>query len=239
LEVSGNEILQVYSRTDHSANVLASKLNTNFTFNLSDIETNADLYIISVSDDALEQMISQIRIKAGLVIHTSGFLSMDTLSQTSKNFGVLYPLQTFSISREIDMKSVPIFIEANTSINLKRIKEIAGQISDNVFEIDSDQRKKLHLAAVFACNFPNFMYSVAADLLGDAKLNFDILKPLIKETSEKVQDLEPIDAQTGPAIRGDERLIAAHIEMLNDYPAYQELYKAISKQINDYKKASK
>lgn len=235
LKGAGNEILQVYSRSVESASTLAKNLETSFTVSLKEINTNADLYLISTSDDVVDQILAQLSLKDKFVVHTSGFLPMDILIQSSINYGVLYPLQTFSKAREVEMKNVPICIEANSPVNLKRIKVIAEQISDDVKEVDSEQRKKVHIAAVFACNFPNFMYTIADKLLSDAELDFDILKPLIKETAEKVQEIKPLEAQTGPAVRGDEKVIASHMELLKDYPPFQKLYQIISEQIINYK----
>ncbi len=231
LKNAGNEISQVYSKTEKSAEDLATIMNTSFTTELSEIEENADLYIISLIDDMVERILSQLNFFDKLVVHTSGFLPIDILKKVSENFGVLYPLQTFSKSSDVEMKTVPICLEANTPENLERILVVANQISDDVREVDSAQRKKLHLAAVFACNFPNFMYSIADNLLKDSNLDFDILKPLILETAVKVQNIKPSKAQTGPANRGDESIMNAHLEMLKDYPEYQKLYQAISDQI--------
>ena len=231
LKDAGNEILQIYSRTDYSASLLATKLESNFTLNLSEIDANADLYVISVSDDIVLQILNYLNLKDKLIVHTSGFLPMDILKQASVNYGVFYPLQTFSKSRNMEMKTVPICIEANTVENLERLRFIAGQISTDVREMNSEQRKKIHLVAVFASNFPNFMYTIADKLLGDLNIDFDILKPLIKETAEKVQNIKPAEAQTGPAVRGDEKVMAEHLDLLNDYPAYKKLYQIMSEEI--------
>ena len=228
---AGNKILQVYSRTNESANILATKLNAEHTTNLSQLVNHADLYVLAVSDDVLPDILKELKIENKLIVHNSGFLSMDILKQSSANYGVFYPLQTFSKSRKVDMKTVPLCIEANSPENLEKLKSLAGQISADVREVNSEQRKKLHLAAVFACNFPNFMYTIADRLLGDSNIDFNILKPLIKETAEKVQDLKPAEVQTGPAVRGDENIMLAHLEMLKDYPAYKKLYQIISEEI--------
>ncbi len=228
---AGNEILQVYSKTDESANVLAKKLKTNFTASLSEINENADIYVLSVSDVAVLPVLNQLSFRDKLLVHTSGFLPMEILKQSSDNFGVLYPLQTFSKSRDVDMNTVPLCIEANSPENLEKLKSLAGQLSADVREVKSEQRKIIHLAAVFACNFPNFMYNIADKLLDDSNIEFDILKPLIKETTEKLQDIKPAEAQTGPAAREDENIIKAHLEMLKDYPAYKKMYQIISEEI--------
>lgn len=231
LKDSGNEIIQVYSRTEQSARTLAKKLETVFTTSMIEINKNADIYLLSVSDDAITNILKELSTGNKLLVHTSGFSSMDILSGKSKNCGVFYLLQTFSKSRSVDMKTVPLCIEANSDENYEILKSLANQVSDDVHEVSSEQRRKLHLAAVFACNFPNFMYSVADQLLGDSKIDFDILKPLIKETAEKVQDIKPAEAQTGPAKRGDNSIMDAHLEMLVNYSDFKQIYQLISKEI--------
>lgn len=233
LSKSGDEIVQVYSRTDNSAIFLAKKLDTEFTTSLSKIIRNADLYILSVSDDVLPNILKDLNIGNKLLVHTSGFLSMDALARISENYGVFYPLQTFSKSRSVEMKKIPVCIEANTEENLGILKSLAMKISDDVRNVNSEQRRKLHLAAVFACNFPNYMYSIAAQILEDSDINFDILKPLIEETAEKIQDMIPQEAQTGPAIRGDKSIMDAHLNMLVKYPKFRKIYKLISTEIKE------
>ena len=150
LKKAGNEIIQVYSRTEKSAGDLAKLLDSTFTTNLSVINTNADLYIISLTDDIVGLLLSQLNIGNKLIVHTSGFLSMNILDQVSENVGVLYPLQTFSKSQEVDMKKVPICIEANNSENHKRIKSLAEQFADDVRDINSEQYMlQLYLPAIF------------------------------------------------------------------------------------------
>lgn len=238
LKDAGNEILQVFSKTERSANLLAQKLEANSIVTISDIILNADLYIISITDDNADQIIDQLTLKNKLVVHTSGFLSMDILGQSSTNYGVFYPLQTFSKSREVDMKSIPVCIEANTTENYQFLKSLASEISTDVREINSEQRKVLHLAAVFACNFPNFMYTIAEQMLHDQDMDFSMLKPLILETAQKVQFLEPLNAQTGPAFRGDHTVMQTHNEMLKNHPDLKELYDKLSKGIHKLKNDS-
>lgn len=230
---AGNKILQVYSRTQKSARKLAEKIHAEYTTDLHSLNTDADLYLISVTDNAVEELINNLSLKNKLVIHTSGSIPMKILNRISENYGVLYPLQTFSKSRKVDFKNVPLCIEANNKDNLEKIRSLATGLSNHIYEVDSEQRNVLHLAAVFACNFPNFMYTIADKLLRDSNIDFDILRPLIKETAEKIQDMKPAEAQTGPAVRGDENIMLAHLEMLKDYPAYKKLYQIISEEIKE------
>jgi len=173
----------------------------------------------------------ELNFKDKLVVHTSGSLPMDVLKEVSSNFGVFYPLQTFSKSRKADFKSIPICIEANTADNENHLVDLGTSISGNVQHINSEERKILHLAAVFACNFPNYMYTIAEQILARNKLDFNFLKPLIEETAAKVQTIDPHNAQTGPAKRGDKIIMNQHLELLKDSPGFKDIYKLISSEI--------
>lgn len=231
LKVKGFEVLQVFSRTEGHAKSLAQLLNSEYTTDLTFIRPDGDLYIIAVNDSAIENILEQGVFSGKFIVHTSGSVPMEVLAPASADYGVLYPLQTFSSDREVDFDFIPLCIEANSQKNLSRLEDLAKEISQIVRTTDTDQRKILHLAAVFACNFPNYMYLQAEKLLGRAGLNFDLLKPLILETARKVQTLEPHRAQTGPAIRGDDPILQAHLDLLNDQPTLQKLYRKISQEI--------
>jgi len=226
-------ILQVYSRTENAALILAKKVSAASTSAIREIDSEADLYIISVVDNALEALISQLELNDKLVVHTSGSVQMDLLKKTSENYGVFYPLQTFSITKDVEIKNIPICIEANNDANLQKLNELAKRISDNVQFVNSDQRKVLHLAAVFACNFPNFMFTISEKIAKQANIDFDILRPLIKETAEKVMEINPMDAQTGPAKRNDQKIMDEHLKMLSEFPEFQKIYKLISSEIQN------
>ena len=152
----------------------------------------------------------------------------------AERYGVFYPMQTFSKQREVCFREIPFFIEAQRPEDAEFLKAIAGTLSENVYEATSEQRKSLHLAAVFSCNFTNHMYALTADLLKKYNLPFDIMLPLIDETACKVHELAPRDAQTGPAVRYDENVISSHLAMLADSPALQEIYKLMSKSIHEH-----
>lgn len=223
--------MQVYSRTNTSAKQLAEKLGTPFTTDLQEINKNADLVIISVSDDALEGIVQNIVAGDSLVIHTSGPVGMEILSKRFLNSGVIYPLQTFSKNREADFSEIPLCIEASSPENLSKLRSFAESLSAKVVEIGSDERQFLHLAAVFACNFSNYMYRVADEILRGSNLDFDLLRPLILETAMKVQEMKPAEAQTGPALRRDRKTMGKHIEMLKKYPEWQKIYEIMNKGI--------
>jgi predicted short-subunit dehydrogenase-like oxidoreductase (DUF2520 family) len=231
IQKTGGSIVQVYSRTEVSAMHLAGLLNADFTCVMEDIRREADLYIIAVSDDALSEIAEDLNLDQKMVVHTSGSLPMDILRKSSQNYGVLYPLQTFSKSREIDFSVIPLCIEANSKNNLHLLEHFARELSHKVEPIDSETRKILHLAAVFACNFPNFMYHIAAQIMADHGLQFELLRPLILETAVKVQELKPEEAQTGPARRRDEEIMKKHIRLLKKFPEFQKIYNMLSEGI--------
>jgi predicted short-subunit dehydrogenase-like oxidoreductase (DUF2520 family) len=231
IQKTGRRIVQVYSRTEENARLLSGKLHADFTVDLKTINPDADLNIVSVTDDAIAKIVESLRLNGKLIVHTSGSVSMDVLDNCSKNFGVLYPLQTFSKTREIDLSTVPLCIEANSKDNLQLLEHFAKEISHKVVEVDSEKRKILHLAAVFASNFPNFMFTITDKILTDNKLDFDLLRPLILETAMKVQKMKPGEAQTGPASRGDEEILKKHIRLLREYPEYWKIYNILSEGI--------
>jgi predicted short-subunit dehydrogenase-like oxidoreductase (DUF2520 family) len=227
---TGRKILQVYSRTENSAKLLADKINAKFTTDLNQVIPDADLYIISVADSALPQLAKKIKTGKSIAVHTSGFYEMNVLENISENIGVFYPLQTFSKNRKIDFLTIPICIEANSEENLKLLEDLALSFSSNIHFVDSKQKKILHLAAVFTSNFTNHMYSIAEEILKNENIPFDILKPLIKETAEKAIEVNPSESQTGPARRNDNTVMEQHLKMLENND-YKELYEKLSEMI--------
>jgi len=175
----------------------------------------ADLYIIAVSDDAISNVSEQIPYKNKLVVHTSGGISLEALASNNRK-GVFYPLQTFSKNKVVNFKTIPICIESQNASDFQLLQKVAQSISDSVFAINSEQRKALHVAAVFVCNFSNHMYKIGNDICIENNLPFEILSPLIQETAEKITQLSPNEAQTGPAIRNDKETINAHLTFLSD-----------------------
>jgi predicted short-subunit dehydrogenase-like oxidoreductase (DUF2520 family) len=175
----------------------------------------ADLYIIAVSDDAIAEVSSALPFKNRLVAHTSGTVALDSLNSNNRR-AVFYPLQTFSKDKPIDFKSVPICLEAENENDLQILKQLAHSISNAVYEISSEQRKALHVAAVFVNNFVNYLYQMGNEICDANAIPFEILKPLIQETANKIATHSPKNAQTGPAKRNDLKTIAAHEEFLKD-----------------------
>ncbi len=227
----GHEIVQVYSRTEDSASILAKSLACDYTTKNEEIFKDADIYIISVSDSAYEAVLGKIDFNNKLIVHTSGSLPIEILKNFSENYGVLYPLQTFSKSREPDFTVIPFCIEANTNENVEFLFQFSKTVTSDVRHINSEQRKKLHLAAVFASNFTNHMYYLAEKIIEKNNLPFDILIPLIEEVAQKVKYMSPAAAQTGPAKRKDMNIIAEHLKILENEKDISQIYKVLSESI--------
>ena len=230
----GFRIVQVYSRTMESARTLAEKVEAEYTTDLQEISKDAKLYIVSLKDAALVDLLPQITEgkQSSLLVHTAGSIPMSIWEGYAERYGVFYPMQTFSKQRTVDFRQIPVFVESNSAEDTRTLKDIASVLSENVYEADSEQRKSLHLAAVFTCNFTNHMYALAAGLLKKYGLPFEVMLPLIDETARKVHELEPRLAQTGPAVRYDENVIGEHLQMLSDEPDMQEMYRLISESIH-------
>ena len=230
----GYEIEQIFSNNIDNALALADEVNSIAIDNVINLNSISDLYIVAVKDDAIQSVLQQIIDKNIFIVHTSGSIPISVFETTGfNNYGIFYPLQTFSKSKAINLLEVPFCIEANNNENL--LFELANKLSNTVHLVNSEQRKKLHLAAVFACNFTNHMYAIAEDLCIKNNVNFNILKPLIKETAEKITLNHAKDVQTGPAKRNDEQIIQQHIEQLDDLKNYQEIYRLITQNIQDNK----
>lgn len=239
LHKKGYIISQVYSRHLSTASPLAKALKCAYTDVIAAIDTTADIYIIAVKDDAVSAIANTLRLKNKIVVHTSGSVPMDALKSVSKNYGVFYPLQTFSKNKKINFNNVPVCIEAINLPTLKNLSTLAQSISDNVQKINSEQRKVIHLAAVFACNFSNHLYAIADNILTANKLSLDILKPLIEETATKIMYNTPADVQTGPAVRNDKETMNSHLQLLQGNKEYQRLYQLLSKSIIEMDKHKK
>ena len=232
---AGFTVVQVYSRTEQSASELATCLGVSFVTSLDEVCTDADIYVVAVKDAVLQELIPALvkGREAALFVHTAGSMPMAVWQGVAPRNGVLYPMQTFSKAREVDFTSVSFFVEANHQADKEALKELAGALSPKVYEATSAQRTYLHMAAVFACNFANHMYTLSARLLEKNGLPFDAMLPLIDETARKVHGLHPHDAQTGPAIRGDENVMDKHLAMLADDPEVKEIYRIISNSIQE------
>lgn len=234
LHAAGHDMVQVFSRTMQSAETLASLLNAEPLTDMAQVRDDADVYIFSVKDSALEQLISRLcGDEEKVFLHTAGSMPMSVFQGKALHYGVLYPMQTFSKQREVDFSIIPCFIEANDEFALKQIEGLAGQISHRVYQLSSEDRKYLHLSAVFACNFANHCYAASQELLQQHGIPFDVMLPLIDETAAKVHGMTPKEAQTGPAVRYDENVIGKQIQLLENQPYFQKIYDCMSKSIHE------
>jgi predicted short-subunit dehydrogenase-like oxidoreductase (DUF2520 family) len=233
LSQNGYVIKQVLDRTASSSKQLARELKAESSGTPEDGTDGTDACLICVSDDAITSVIKQLKPGNCLLMHSAGSVPLDVFRNNAANYGVLYPLQTFTKGRPLDYSRIPILIEANTPENLSMINQIASSVSHHVMEANSTQRLFIHLAAIFASNFSNHMYALAEKLAGEYNMPFDLLKPLIAETTAKAMDMSPLKAQTGPALRGNVKVIEKHLELLKDHPRLQELYRMISEDIRD------
>lgn len=227
------KIVQVYSRQLANAEVLAKRVGAEATDRFSDIVADAGIYIISVKDDAIPSVADALSHvdKNAIVLHTAGSVPLSVLSAKFINTAILYPMQTFSKTREIDFSLVPCFVEASNQQTLQSVTLLAKSISTRVVEADSDRRKYLHLAAVFACNMANHCYHLAECVMNEAGLDFSLLNPLISETAHKVQHMSPYDAQTGPMARNDKSVMQAQLSMLKDEDM-KAIYELMAKSIS-------
>jgi len=227
LESDQLTLQQIYARNTNSVTDLVPENRV-----VNDIKAlkPADIFIIAVSDISIEEVSSQIQIPNQFVVHTSGTIPMSAIQQQRK--GVMYLLQSFSKDKELDFSSIPFCIEANHQEDFQLLEKIAVSFSERVYKISSEQRKAIHLAAVFVNNFSNHMFTMGEDICKEYQVPFEILKPLILETAHKIMHLSPLEAQTGPASRGDENTINQHLEMLTD-PTKKEIYQLITKSIQN------
>ncbi len=236
LHDAGHEILQVFSRTEENARALAGRLGggVEYTSSLAGLRDDADIYIVSLKDTALVECAPEIcrGREDKLFVHTAGSIPMQVFEGHCSRFGVFYPMQTFSKGREVDFSVIPCFVEACNPDDEQLIHALASSVSRSVYHYTSEQRKYLHLAAVFACNFTNHMYAVCADMLAQHDIPFSTMIPLIDETAAKIHSVEPRKAQTGPAVRFDRNVMDKQLALLKDSPDLQQIYEMLSKSIH-------
>lgn len=225
----GKKPSQIVARENSTALSLFSDLNIPFAFSDNQIEA-ADLFIIAVSDDSIEQVSRKFERFDALVVHTSGCVSAKVL-QSNKRFGVFYPMQSISKLRETDFSEVPFFIQTNQLSDKEKLEKAARLLSTKVIDSTNEMRLSMHVAAVFVSNFSNAMYSIAYDFLKEKNLDFDLLKPLITETAAKAIEINPVEAQTGPARRNDLSTIERHQKILEQYPDKKAVYDLLTKYI--------
>lgn len=236
LDNAGFVVKEVYSQNPKHAAALTGRLYQAEVKATLDFSTSPSrIFFIAVSDDAIEDIVRNIILpEEACLAHTSGSQPLSILNFAATDaIGVFYPLQTFSKNKKVDFKEVPIFIEANNTGTEHQLSSLAKSISRRVARIASEERKALHVAAVFASNFTNHMLTISKNILEENSLNFDLLKPLIQETITKSLSLGPENAQTGPASRGDLEVLDRHLDFLQDSPEWAEIYKKVSQHIID------
>ena len=233
LKNKGHSIIQVFSRTTESARSLSRQLDTGYITDLTELNYSADIYLFCLTDDVLPHVLKKTSFSDQIVAHTSGSVPLSILRESVFHSGVIYPVQTFNKDRQVDISEVPFCVEGSTPYAENTLLDLASGLSGKVYSVNSEKRKIIHLAAVFACNFTNHMYTIADRLMREHNLDFDIIKPLIQETSAKILEMDPSNAQTGPAKRGDNQIIEEHLQLLKDAPDIQKIYTFVSKSISE------
>lgn len=213
-----HQIVQIFSRDLQRAQTLANLASAQAIDDVRQLDPQTDLVIIAVSDQAISSVIESIvsYLPDNLIVHTSGSTSLSVLQSRHHRAGVFYPLQTFSFDREVNWLETPVFVEAVEPQDLTFLSELANSLSHRVYQYSSTQRQTLHLAAVFACNFSNYCYDMAKQIVDAEQVDFSLLYPLILETANKATANDPKDMQTGPAMRGDQNILNMHQQLLGD-----------------------
>lgn len=244
LKKAGQEITQVFSRTLSNANELALKVSCHATNRIEDIITDADIYIFSIKDDALREMAEAVAERLtnsnAVFIHTAGSMQLSIFEGLTPHYAVLYPMQTFSKSKEINFREVPCFVEFSNNYSQKIVLCLAEKITERIQEASSEKRRVMHLAAVFACNFTNHCYRLAEKFIEEQDIDFSLFIPLIQETSRKVTTMSPKKAQTGPMVRNDRNVMGKQLELIKDERTRQiyrlmaeSIYEDMNDNIND------
>lgn len=229
---SGMELVQVYARNAVRAREVAALAGAEWASEPERL-VDADLYLIAVSDRAVAEVAASLPIPPDAVVaHTAGSVALDALPAKFARRGVFYPLQTFTRGREVDFSQVPLFLECSDESLYPRLEAFARRLSRTVVRADSARRAQVHLAGVFACNFANHMYALGERIVAEAGLDFEVLKPLVRETADKALDTStPCAAQTGPAQRNDAVTLRRHAGMLAGEPLTEKIYETISQSI--------
>lgn len=220
----------IYGRNIDAANVLANVVNAKATNNLKDITEENDIVIITTNDKSIAEVVQEFHFSNTILLHTAGSVNKKNLEKKAKHFGVLYPIQSLRKAMDINT-SIPFLIDGNNNLAKEKIEALAKSISDKVEFGDDDKRLKLHTAAVFACNFVNYMYLQSANFCNKNDINFNLLQPLIEETALRLRTHHPKEVFTGPAVRKDLATIEKHLQQLSSNPTAQALYKQLSEMI--------
>lgn len=230
LNKAGNRVVQVYNRSREAGEELATRAGASYTNNVANL-ADADVYIISVKDDAIAEVAANLRLGDKFVVHTSGTKSRELLKDISVNYGIFYPLQTMTKAATVDFAQIPFLLEGSNNATVLELENLAASLTKRIYVVDEQQRQWIHLAAVFANNFTNHMYSISERLLLDQGLPFDILKPLIFKAIENMESFSPSQLQTGPAVRGDYQVIDKHLQLLADEQRLKKVYEVLTDSI--------
>lgn len=195
---------------------------------LEDLPSEPELILISVKDDAIEKVMDKLPGTKAVIAHTAGSVPLDILKKNNNSIGVFYPLQTFTKDVDLDYSEIPVFIEGDTRETVERLTKVAELFTNNIHIADSDKRKKLHLASVFACNFTNALIGIADSILKESDMNSAFIRPLLRQTINKLNIMSPADAQTGPAKRKDRKVIDEHLKMLETNPKLKNIYQQLT-----------
>ncbi len=221
---ASHEIIQVYSRSISSAQSLGKELGCSFVDNLEAVDLTADIYILAITDNALQNIQDSVFLGDKLVVHTAGSVSKKVLSNISSQYGVLYPLQSLRKDQSADQSIIPLLIDANKESVLSIIEQFAFTLSSVVCIVGDDKRLCLHLAAVIVNNFTNHLYTLTAEYCKNEEVDFKMLQPIIEQTSLRLRANLPADLQTGPAIRNDQSTLDKHIQALANHPELKTIY---------------
>jgi predicted short-subunit dehydrogenase-like oxidoreductase (DUF2520 family) len=233
LKEAGHSILQVYGRNSTAASILAYELDSESINYQCIINQQADIYILAVSDNAIEDVLSKLNLPKKLIVHTAGSVSLNALQPFSPHYGVFYPLQ--SLKKGVsDSPDIPILIDANDEYTLNILETLAKSISTSVTVANDVNRLKLHLAAVFCNNFVNHIYHLIQKYCEEEGLDFRLLTPLIQETANRLKHNSPAHSQTGPAIRNDVNTLNKHLSLLNTHSHLKELYELLTHSIQKF-----
>lgn len=228
---AGHDIVDVCSPSPGHAQALASEVRARAVTQPSQLDPAVDLCLIAVRDDVIADVAAAVTLQRAILVHTAGSVSLEVLS-SHRRIGVFYPFQTFSKGRQLDVAQIPFCLEAGDPETLDQLKMLVESLDATHHELNSAERKALHVAAVFACNFTNHLYALASELLREKGMPFDLLKPLIEETAGKIKERDPLEAQTGPAVRNDLKVINEHLKLLQDKPEFREVYRLLSASIS-------
>jgi predicted short-subunit dehydrogenase-like oxidoreductase (DUF2520 family) len=232
LHAQGHIIDCVWSRTEESARKLAESVNAPTVSTFRDLPREADFYLLAVPDDVIAKVAKEASDCQGIWLHTAGSLPMDVFEGLYAEYGVLYPIQTLSRERPVRLGNIPFLVEGSSPEVAEKVHKLALSISGRVQMADSNSRLSIHLAAVFANNFPTYLVHIAEQILKEKNLPVSMLDPLLEETFHKIDSMGAKDAQTGPAVRNDQLTMKRHRELLKNHPEWEKLYTFISREID-------